>query len=603
MTSYSTKSLRRALWRHFGGNLTFLFLILGVLVASDSAHAQLAKSFSNITGIKVTRLPNAVVIRIQTDGTVRFGGDFRDWLDVDNGFDLRPTQSVRLRLVQARSQLPAYVPIDAYPLDGAAISLGRSEFSDPFFSDGAYDQPQPLVDVELRFAAPVTIRKFTVQPGRSTWFGDYLGPREASIELSNDRRAIVVTIIPDRADLMASQHLDRSPLANRKHNLSVAALGTGVFRVEALHAPLRELLGRVAESTGTRFVAREDVADVPISLFLPRTTPLEFLQTLQRVANVGSRDENGTLILGRGDEFFATRSLPLFNLSPDAARLLFPDFLLPFLRPDRQNNALLCVQTPLMLDKIEAQLRQIDAPRAQFEVSAQFWELAGTKDNDYGLQLLRSIGGDRQSLNMETGEAFVRIEKAQTAQLSAALRLLSTQGHARLSGNPRVSVLSGAHGTLFLGQTRYVQVFQNSGKGQSAKAIPLRIGAQLEVSPRGSNTLNDPIRIDIAPRLSTVDDIETGTGLPTLGIRELSGTMIVKEGDSVVLAGLESDLDFRTRRRALGIFPSGRSNREVRSLLVLVSARRLTWSEPRTVTNGRVKQRWVAINPLYASPQ
>lgn len=575
-------------------SVLLMALVLGVY---RPASAQLATSFVTITGIKVKRLPNAVVVRIETDGTVRFGGDLRDFVSFEDGFDPRPTQSVRLRVVQARAKLPAYVPIDAYPLDGAAISLGRSTFQNPFFSRGGYGQAQPLVDIELRFAAPVKIRRFSVEPYNSIDFGNILGPREASIELAPNRRAIVITIIPDRADLTATQRLNRSPESGRKHTLSVRSLEDGAFRVAALHTPLRELLDTLARATGTVFVARPEVADVDVSLFLPRATPAQFLDTLERAANLGAREENGSLVLGRGDEFFAARSLPLFNLSPDAARLLFPDFLLPFLRADPQNNALLATQTPGVLDKIAEQLRRIDTPRAQFEVSAQFWELTQTRVDDSALQILRSIGGDRQSLNAETGDAVIQISGGQTQQLSATLQLLTSQGRAKLMGNPRVSVLSGAKGTLFSGQTRYVQVVQDNGYGQSAVALPLSIGTTLEVSPRGSNSRGDPIRLDIAPRLSTVDAIESGTGLPTLGLRELSGTLVVGEGESIAFAGLESDIDSRTKRKVLRLFPSRIGDREKRSLLVLISARRLTWTEPGVAQNGGAKKRWVALNP------
>ena len=359
-----------------------LLLLCALVFNAPAAHAQLATSFGTLTAIKVKRLPNAVVIRIETDGTIRFGADLRDFVDFDKGFVPFPTQSVRLRLVQTRSKLPAYVPLDAYPIDGAAISLGRTNFVSPFFTDGGYGQPQPLVDVELRFATPVTIRRLTVQPYRTIDFGGVLGPREASIELSNDRRAIVITLIPDRADLLGRERLNRSPVAERKHSLAVTALGDGALRVEALHTPLRQLLAAVSDAAGTRFVARPEVADDDISLCLPRTSPQELLAALGRTANVGVRDEDGTLVLGRGDEFFAARSLPVRSLSPDAARLLFPDFLLPFLRSDRNNNALLAVQTPLVLDKIEAELHTLDTPRGQFEIAAQFWELSATRSDD-----------------------------------------------------------------------------------------------------------------------------------------------------------------------------------------------------------------------------
>jgi len=571
-------------------------LPLLIMALCSGASAQNATSFVNITGITVKRLGNAVVVRVETDGTVRFGGDFRDWIDVDNGFQPKPTTSIRLRIVQARAKVPAYVPIDAYPVDGAAISLGRTPFVRPFFTDGAYGQPQPVVDVELRFATAVLIRKFTVQPYRSIDFGGYLGPKEASIELSNDRRAIVITVVPDRADLLATEHLNRLPLAERKTRLSVLPLDGSAFRVEALHTPLRDLLSGVATATGEQFAARPEVADVPVSLCLPRTSPAAFARALATATNLGTRDEDGATIFGRGDEFFASRSLPLRNLTPDQARLLFPDFLLPFLRADREHNALVAVQTPAMLDKMEGQLRVLDTTRAQFEVSAQFWELTRTKDTNSALSLVRSIGGDTETLDASTGILIGKIAPGLTAQLQTTLQLLSIQGRARLAATSKVVALSGAPATLFSGQTRYVQVLQNNYNGTSAIALALQIGAGLNVTARGSNELSDPIRLDVAPKLSTVDAIETKTGLPTLGIRELSGTLLLRSQEAGVFAGLESDTDFFTRSKTLRLIPSQSDSREVRSLLVLVTARRLTWTEPSADASSG-KRRWVAINP------
>ena len=77
--------------------------------------------------------------------------------------------------------------------------------------------------------------------------------------------------------------------------------------------------------------------------------------------------------------------------------------MLPFLRVDKEHNALLAVQTPAMLDKMEGQLRFLDTTRAQFEVSAQFWELTRTKNTNSALSLVRSLGGDTETLDASTG--------------------------------------------------------------------------------------------------------------------------------------------------------------------------------------------------------
>ena len=562
----------------FGRAFSLFAAVLGLLMLlSGASEAQLARSFVNVTAIRVKQLPNAVQVRIETDGSAQFGTDFDDWIDFERGFSPKPTQSLRIRVVRARAKLPAFVPLEAYPIDGAVVTLGREDFKNPYFPRGQGDENDPRVQIELRFAAPVRVQSFGAEAGQAIEFDDILGPLEASVEPSNDRRAIVITVITNRADSTAPQRLDRSPRADRKHSLSIKAGEAGRFRLRALHTPLKGVLDELASVTGTRFLAREEVANLEISVNLPDASPLELLQALQIGYGLGFRDEGGTFILGRGDEFFSTRALALQNLSPDAARLLFPDFLLPFLRSDREINALVAVQNPPLLAKIAADLQVLDAPRAQFEVTAQAWEIASTREVNLALSLSRTIGGDAQTIDFGAGAASVRVERGMTTRLSGVLNALSARGRARLVAAPSVTAVSGERGTLFLGQTLYILVIQNSGGGQSARALPLQIGTTLGVTPRGNDRDGD-ILLDIAPRISTVDEIEVLTGLPTLGIRESSSTIRLRDSDSVVLAGLEFDFDSRAKRRTLKLFPSRRESRDERTLLVLVTARRVPTS-------------------------
>ncbi|HEX9998029.1 MAG TPA: hypothetical protein VGB45_12875 [Abditibacterium sp.] len=561
--------------RIVGNSQRLLVALFFICAFAGPVQAQLAQSFINVTGITTKVLPNATQIRIETDGSAAFGTDLRDFVDFEAGFVPRPTQSLRIRLVRARARLPVFVPIGAYPVDGAVVSLGREDFQNPFFTWSAYDQGEPRVQIELRFAAPILVRRFTPEPYNIIDFGSVLGPLEASVEASPDRRAIVITIVTDRADAGAVARLNRSPLASRKHVLNVQTGENGRFRLEALHTPLREVLARVGELTGQKFLAREEVAATEVSLFLPDATPAQLLEALQIGYGLGLKEEEGATVLGRSDEFFVSRSLPLQNLSPSVARRLFPDFLLPFLRADRENNALVAFQTPAVLDKISAALREIDAPRPQFEIKVEAWEIASTRERNQTIAFSRSIGRDRETFDGATGTLSLQVERGLTDRLSGSLLLLASRGRARLVASPRVTALSGERGNLFLGQTRYINILQNSGGGQTARAIPLQIGTSLGVTPRGDAESGD-ILLDIAPRVSTVDEIERATGLPTLGIRESNGTMRVRNGESVILAGLDFDFDSQAKGKALKIVPSKREFGETRALLVIVSARRVS---------------------------
>ena len=547
---------------------------------SCGARAQLATSVLTVTGIKVKRLTNAIQVRIETDGTPQFGTDLAEFIDF-SGFGPKPTQSLRIRVVGARARLPGFVPLDAYPLDGAVITPGNSDFANPYFSRGASEQPQPRVDIEIRFATPIQVQQFSVNAGDGgIQFGRYANPLQVTVEPSTDGRAILLTVFPDRADLGGPARLDRSPASERNRGLAFGKRRDGTFRVWALHAPLRQVLAGLGEITGARFLAREEVADLEVTLFLPAATRAQLLEVLQNGYNLGLIEDRGTLILGRGDEFLQARQFALGNLSPDAARLLFPDFLLPFLRPDRQANALVATGTPAVLRRIAADLKTLDQPRAQFEIEAQVWELSATRDLNFALQLARSVGRDRQTLDLATGNTSLIVESGQTDQLLARLNALAQNGRGRLRATPRVTVLAGESGRLFVGQTRYILVLQQRGNQQVSQALPLQIGANLEVTARGTLRPGDPISLQVAPRVSTVDALEKATGLPTIGIREASATLRVQGGQSVIVAGLDSTLDFSTQGRTLKILPSRRANREQQQLLILVKARRIRSADP-----------------------
>jgi type II secretory pathway component GspD/PulD (secretin) len=128
-----------------------------------------------------------------------------------------------------------------------------------------------------------------------------------------------------------------------------------------------------------------------------------------------------------------------------------------------------------------------------------------------------------------------------------------------LRARPFVVVASGETGTLFLGQSRFVTVLQQRRGRQIAQALRLPVGASLTVTPIVG--AGDDILLDLNPRVSTVDEVEQGTGLPTLGIREIESVLRLRPGESALIAGLDADLDFDTRRP----LSRARANRKLRS--------------------------------------
>ncbi len=553
-------------------------LLLLLLLMARPSSAQLANGFYNVTGIEQRVLPNAVQITIRTDGAVQFGVN-RD--ELPGG---QPVTAFRVRLYRARARLPAFTDLGAYPVDSAVVTLGTDDFKNSTSNDGQ----GPRVDVQIRFFVPVRVRAF----GDNSYQTLYLAPRDVSIALGPDRSSVVITVISDRVDARHSGGIRRSPPESQNHRLSlrpVGAAGTGEarMRISALHTPLADLLQAVGAEQNLPLVVQSGAGDADVSLVLPDATLADLLDALRvgygMVVTVRAPEEGGGLTVGRGETAGETTSLHLRSLTPDAARLLLPDFLLPSVHVDAANNALVVTNTPEVTAKMARDLDKLDLPRPQVRVEVTALEFTSGQDAQYALSLTRTLGRESESLDTNAGQITVLSQPNQTRQFQAAVSALVAKSRARLTARPFLLVASGAQGTFFLGQTRYVTVLQQQGGygPQTPSALPIQIGYSLSVRP--TIGADDDITLDLNPRISTVDAIEKGSGLPTVGIREVKSVVRVHAGETIVLGGLDSDLEDRTDQSPApfahvpllrDLFRSHRKSRARASLILLVTARR-----------------------------
>jgi hypothetical protein len=550
----------------------FLIVLLAVFLSSvDTVQAQLAGSFYNVTAIRKRVLPNAVQVTIQTDGLVRFGGDIAEFVDnTDGNWAAKQTSSFRIRLVNARARIPANIDIGSYPISYARVTQGRVPMVDPYFN-GISANIEPRVDIELLFDVPISVQRFALDQNEDITFGSTLDPREVSVELGQDRRSIIITVVPDRGDTGAETRLQRSPRESQKSEWKVEKQANDRLRVRALHAPLNVLLAELSGKTGQTLGSRPEAAELRVSIFLPDATLEDVIRTLQNSYDLTTTIESGGMVLGREDAAQLTERIPLQHLTPVSARLLFPDFLLSSLRADVEGNSLLVTGTQRLIDRLKSDIKLLDAPRQQIRIESRTWEFASIEEAQLALQAAR-VGKRNYAFNSLSGTVSLGLQPGQAQNLSLAVTALAQKGRAKLMASPYLLTQSGERGTLFLGQRRYVQVLQLSGRNQVVRALPLSIGYSLEVTPVAGK--EGEVLLGLKPRISTVDEVETSTGLPTLGIREISSTVRLMPGETAIIAGLDSNLDFGTRRGSLPgkLLRSNDLSKRDTTLMVFVTA-------------------------------
>ena len=119
----------------------------------------------------------------------------------------------------------------------------------------------------------------------------------------------------------------------------------------------------------------------------------------------------------------------------------------------------------------------------------------------------------------------------------AALNAMVTRKEAKLLADPKVQVLDNEDANIFIGDTIRTTVSQASITGTTIQVLEFPIGIILLVHPRINADGNLTLRVH--PVVSSVTSINAG--LPQTSSREAETTVMVKDGETIVIGGLIRD--------------------------------------------------------------
>ncbi len=206
----------------------------------------------------------------------------------------------------------------------------------------------------------------------------------------------------------------------------------------------------------------------------------------------------------------------------------------------------------------------MEALHRQVFIEAKIMEVTLSEDNNYGIDWSNlSINfidsgsnlTDAFSLSINGGTSIV---KAGQSGFSAILDYLKTQGDVSVVSNPHLSVMNGQSAVLTVGyQFPYGDV---SGVDRDAETGVITfgtsikraiLGLQLGITPHISS--DGIVTLNIIPTITRIQgqervELPTGSNTsqainnPIIDLQELSTTVRVREGNSIVLAGLISQI-------------------------------------------------------------
>ncbi len=249
----------------------------------------------------------------------------------------------------------------------------------------------------------------------------------------------------------------------------------------------------------------------------------------------------GELTSGQTNPLVVSKQIPLKYL--DVTKIA--DVLPPTVQetnitiiPDQ--NALMVMGVPEMVEQLESYLAQIDVPTPQVMIQVYLLELTHGSRQELGLTF--DGGKDRTTINLAPGfglsfDTLARVPEAFQTTLTA----LINANRGRVLANPLVAVISGEQATIDVSTTTYFETPTEIYRG-----VDVPVGGYTR---RGFNEIKTGIQLEITPWIGAAGEItmaikpQVSSGdiareQSTVSERSVDTVIRVKDQGMIVIGGL-----------------------------------------------------------------
>jgi type II secretory pathway component GspD/PulD (secretin) len=225
----------------------------------------------------------------------------------------------------------------------------------------------------------------------------------------------------------------------------------------------------------------------------------------------------------------ATRALRLSYISAaDFLQLLgsvLPPPALQSAKVDPASNTLVLTATEAQLREAAALQERVDVPLPQVMIDAMVVEVPTDE--------IKNLGIAWPSATTFTVTSGGTALAATAPPLTPILTTLIQEDKARLLANPRLAVRDGETARMTIGDKIPFQVINAQGV---PSVVILEAGVRLEITPRVN--ADGYLTVRMHPEVSTLRTPPGPNVPPTISTREADTSLTVRDGSSIVLAGL-----------------------------------------------------------------
>lgn len=340
----------------------------------------------------------------------------------------------------------------------------------------------------------------------------------------------------------------------------------------------------LAEQSGWEIVL-DPLISGQVTLNIGRTTFRNALNLLCQTIGAGwvqVGEKNIWIGINNPQSPFAVRTevVPINHLAAQQVlNLLAKHPYKDFLALDEKSNSLSITAPRLITNELKSLIRGIDVQKPRVMIEGLIADSGNSNRRERmsqfnlglhsQLQTVRFAGGIFGWLDPSTGETLM------------ALAYLDDNDQLKTLSNPKVAVMSGETAEISIGQDVYVPRYTPFETTVPLTEIkPIQTGNRLRVTPRVIE--GGMIQVTIEAESSAISG--TGpAGLPIVYRRSASSPVLeVLDGETIVIAGLDSSLDSRYRGKFpfLGdlplignLFRYSRNRRDKQEVTILITCR------------------------------
>ncbi|MBT3270893.1 type II and III secretion system protein [Candidatus Poribacteria bacterium] len=269
-----------------------------------------------------------------------------------------------------------------------------------------------------------------------------------------------------------------------------------------------------------------------------------------------------------------TELVDLWYVNVAELRDLLPDHLMEYVRLSSSEPHALVVAPPDLKDSIIRVIRAVDQPQTQVVMRALVVELSEQAARELGFQWAMNSsrtpvpeGGRIPSARLNGFDATQAFQDGAfthalgatfmgefTHELQASLRSLAEDGSARIRVDTRLIAQNGKPADLNFRLQQFFRIETGTVAFPRIDLEKIESGVQLEVTPQISDT--GYITVNLT---TTVDDVVAlaANGLPVVQTRNATSTVRVRDGDTIVIAGMVEERESQVEQKVpvLGSIP------------------------------------------------